>query len=430
VSASIIAVASLAAGVVVAILWARARGAGAQRERRQGEGPGHEHRRESAHRRGPRRPRREDWLGRAHRHDERRGALAIAYEDGLVLLGGTKRSSSGPYGREPVAEVEELSFPPTPRWARGGSLLGRYTPDFFTATGLADGRVLILAADACEIYDPSSRLSRSLPSPRIPRGSYTATLLADGTVLVAGGIRNVPPSDIVPYAEIAELFDPERIDAPWRDAGPLASPRTNHAAARLRDGRVLLCGGETHPSGRPESASAEIYDPSTGRFEPVASMLETRAGHIAVTISDGTVLAIGGYHRKDLTSSVTITSVERFHPERGTWTRLESLTRRRRDPVAAALADGRVLVAGGRSRPEDVGYAEIFDPEIEAWSELLPEEPMPEISSAVVVRDGRVALIGESEVDVFHPKRWAPAGASAPEEEMERVRPARRRRRG
>src|SRR5437773_11976744 len=81
-----------------------------------------------------------------------------------------------------------------------------------------------------------------------PRARHTATLLADGRVLVVGGLG--------PGRGNSEIYDPGTNK--WSPAGNLISARANHQAVRLADGRVLVMGGRQ--PGRPLS-SAEIFDP-------------------------------------------------------------------------------------------------------------------------------------------------------------------------
>src|SRR5215207_5356420 len=98
-----------------------------------------------------------------------------------------------------------------------------------------------------------------------PRASHSATLLADGTILIAGGFRKGPDGKSQLYSETTDVFDPAR-DRVTR--GPkLHQARSGHATAVLADGSVLVIGG-WHASG--VLASCERYDPSTRRWEPAA----------------------------------------------------------------------------------------------------------------------------------------------------------------
>src|SRR5207249_703467 len=127
-----------------------------------------------------------------------------------------------------------------------------------TATPLADGRILIAggenasgAVGESELYDPASRTF--LPGPLLlaARALHTATRLSDGRVLIAGGISNGAG------IRSTELYDPA---ANAFLAGPsMNGPRTGHTATTLADGRILIAGGNAQ-------GTAEIYNPATGRF--------------------------------------------------------------------------------------------------------------------------------------------------------------------
>ena len=128
------------------------------------------------------------------------------------------------------------------------------------------------------------------------RQSHSATLLADGRVLVVGGIW-VPPSDGNDVVGSAELYDP--FTGSWRTAGSMSTLRWHAAASLLADGRVLVTGGNA-ASGATQ-ASAEIYDPVTRTWTLTASMSTTRHSHTATLLDDGTVLVTGGEPAAPLT---------------------------------------------------------------------------------------------------------------------------------
>ena len=88
------------------------------------------------------------------------------------------------------------------------------------------------------------------------RAIFTATLLSSGRVLVAGGSGIVPAGDLTLFNS-AELFDPD--SGSWTATGGLNTGRFLYTATLLADGRVLAAGGGS--AGFSALASAEVYDP-------------------------------------------------------------------------------------------------------------------------------------------------------------------------
>src|SRR5206468_7324577 len=76
------------------------------------------------------------------------------------------------------------------------------------------------------------------------KARFTATLLTNGKVLVAGGCLGAPDD---PYCHTSatagvEIYDPS--SGIWTSAHSMATPRIAHTATRLADGKVLVAGGE------------------------------------------------------------------------------------------------------------------------------------------------------------------------------------------
>jgi Galactose oxidase, central domain len=102
------------------------------------------------------------------------------------------------------------------------------------------------------IYDPV-RDSWTAAAKSIERHfGHTATLLADGRVLVAGGYSADDEASAA-----AELYDP--VTDAWTVAKPMLAARTNHSATLLRDGTVLVVGNTNGE----DTEIAELYDPGT-----------------------------------------------------------------------------------------------------------------------------------------------------------------------
>jgi hypothetical protein len=181
------------------------------------------------------------------------------------------------------------------------------------------------------VYDPAADAFTPTGRLQAGRSAHTATLLPDGTVLLAGGHDS---SDDV--LSSAELYDPRT--GQFALTGDLAQPRTKHAASLLPDGRVLVLGGSGNTGWDGQYASAEIYTPGLGAFAPAAGLHGERfkLGDAAVTLADGRVL-VGGGNRQ----------VELFDPATGQFAVQGELDTAYYFSVVTRLDDGRVLISGG-----------------------------------------------------------------------------------
>jgi N-acetylneuraminic acid mutarotase len=279
----------------------------------------------------------------------RTGATATLLEDGDVLVaGGCCRGTFQNW------KTAELYDPTTGEWANTGSL--NHGRAYATATLLPGGDVLV-AGGACdgqaygcdagsfeapqksaELYDPTTGRWTMTGSMRYGRELQTATLLADGKVLEVGGFAECD-DDFCFDNNSAELYDP--VTAKWSRTGSMHFPREQQAAALLSDGDVLVAGGlnENGDGSHPYNyASAELYNPATGKWAITASMPERRAGATATLLPNGWVLVAGGQ----------TTAAEVYEPTLAEWVPVGSLSTIRTYASATLLPDGEVLVAGGQ----------------------------------------------------------------------------------
>lgn len=214
-----------------------------------------------------------------------------------------------------------------------------------------------------------------------PRAAHTATALADGRVLVVGGMGGGETS--------AELYDPRRNR--FTRTGPPLTSRVGHAAVRLRDGRVLVVGGWTREGGR-ALASAELYDPVRGRFVPTGSLTVTRGGFTATLLRDGRVLVAGG-----VSGGTTLRTTELYDPRSGRFRPGGRMAGARAAHTAVRLPGGSVLVAGGSTHGNRVlASAELFDPRTARFRRAGPMGTARHKHAAVLLRDGRVLVVGGS----------------------------------
>jgi hypothetical protein len=193
---------------------------------------------------------------------------------------------------------------------------------FDTATFLDDGTVLIAGGivdsngdmtNSAELFTPSNFQYTILPSTMtVPRAGHSATLLQNGDVLIAGGVTGSKGS--FSTLNSAEIYDPN--SQTFTAVGNLSQARVFHSATLMSDGTVLVAGGSnganvsltgdvrlTLTSLAP-LGSAEIYDPSAQTFTCVGgssdvscqpSMISPRLFQTTTPLSDGSILFAGGF---------------------------------------------------------------------------------------------------------------------------------------
>ena len=219
------------------------------------------------------------------------------------------------------------------------------------------------------------------PSMTVPRSAHTATLLADGRVLLVGGLGG--------GERTAELYDPRR--RLFSRAAPPPTGRVGHAAVGLRDGRVLVAGGWTREGGD-ALARADLYDPRRDAWERTGSLSTTRGGFTATRLRDGRVLVAGG-----VADGRTLRSAELYEPAKGAWRHTGTMRSPRNAHSATLHGDGRVLLAGGSaSRGRVLAAAEVYDPRHGTFRAVGRLRTARHKHAAMTLRDGRVLLIGGS----------------------------------
>jgi N-acetylneuraminic acid mutarotase len=161
-----------------------------------------------------------------------------------------------------ITNFSELYDPVTGKWTVTGTMIT--SRRFHTATLLNNGKVLIAGGGdngtnilaSAELYDPSTGTWTATGSMSTNRCRHTATLLPNGKVLVAGGVTNAYQSS--GYLASVELYDP--VTGTWTNTGAMTNSRAYHTATLLANGKVLLAGGIGYSLSESVLSSAELYD--------------------------------------------------------------------------------------------------------------------------------------------------------------------------
>lgn len=221
---------------------------------------------------------------------ERGGHTATLLPNGKVLIAGGGNEGGGdlPFYGTP-SNSAELYDPGKGIFNLTGSMA--HARFGHTSTLLPNGKVLItggVATDtsestvSAELYDPSTGKFNPTGSMATARAGHTATLLPNGRVLIAGGATLT--NGQFQASATAELYDPAT--GSFSSTSPMEAARVEHTATLLQNGTVLIAGGN--------DSTAEIYDPATGSFSTTGAMETSRSEHTATLLLNGTVLVTGG----------------------------------------------------------------------------------------------------------------------------------------
>ena len=278
-----------------------------------------------------------------------------------------------------------------------------------SATTLPNGKVLIVggtdpttfgAYNTAELYDPSVyafTAAADLPStsdaPDGTRDGETAIRLANGQVLLAGGLTENTSTFIDTVLQSSLLYDPD--SDTFEVTGAMTTPRWTAPGVLLADGRVLIAAGASENGGGAFHSliSAEIFDPKTGTFSATGNMHSHRYNPTLTLLRDGTVLLAGGVDTFVFPTDPL--NAEIYDPKAGTFSQLKAIPNADDSDTATMLSNGQVLFTGGRDTSGSyIATAQLYDPIKQTFVATGNMSTTRVGHSATLLLNGKVLIAG------------------------------------
>ncbi|WP_257459828.1 Kelch repeat-containing protein [Archangium lipolyticum] len=293
-----------------------------------------------------------------------------------------------------ASKREWLELPPLPRPMTDHA-----------AVRLPDGRVLLMGGRQAEVvemkttlfWEPGDRRFHEGPPLLVARSGPIARLLPDGAVLVLGSDFD----DDMERGTRAELLRPGA--SAWEPAGQTV--RLFHTGPVCVSGnRVVIAGGRDNGFGfaiidgvhyaPPLDQATEIWERESLSWRTASPLTQSRDEAQGVTLSDGRILVVGGWHEGQ-----PLTSAEVWDPRTESWSPTGELALPRSGFTLTALPDGRAAVSGGLTGSfENTGSVEIWDPVRGEWAPG-PSLAVPRSGHRVVEVGGGTFLVVSSTRD-------------------------------
>jgi len=293
------------------------------------------------------------------------------------------------------------------------------TYGYFRKTDGATGSAMMAAT--------SKKSENTTVNMSYPRAGHTATLLADGRVLIAGGNNTTIDNPNFTTYNNAELFDPST-ELFSMVPSTMSVARSEQCAVTMPDKRVLMISGSGEYGPSPDLSLVDIFDPTTNSFssQHIAGYLLIPTGTTAndkphcFLLPGERVFIFGGAISGAQMAAPSVLDLT-------TWT-VRPVALGGTDPLlferyyasAAQASDGRVFVVGGMTAhylgtttPQDSADVLIFDP---------ATETMQVVGQMLTARDDAGILpMDDGSIEVYGGANWASDGTVQRLTSIERI---------
>jgi streptogramin lyase/N-acetylneuraminic acid mutarotase len=270
---------------------------------------------------------------------------------------------------------------------RGGAL-GQFTVSgshTFAQTGTY--RVLVDITDPAGVHVTAGGRFTWTSYPDMPAALGGSAAAASRDRIYALGGLNSSGAD-VPTVQVS---DPAT--GLWSFAAPMPTPRDSLAAVTGTDGSIYAIGGYSFQSGElAELKTTEVYTPATDSWFSAAPMHSPRGELAAAAGPAGRIYAIGG--RGTDTTTLEVDTVEVYDPATNRWSTAAHMPTARYGLAAVTGQDGRIYAIGGFNSSGYLGTVEVYDTVTDSWSTAAPMPSLRGSLAAVLGPDGRIYAIG------------------------------------
>jgi large repetitive protein len=277
------------------------------------------------------------WHNSGTLSTDRSGYKAIVLSDGSVLVVGDDHDT-----------LAERYDPISEAWRAAGHMQTRHFDP--AVIRISDGKVLVIGGDidwnyqltasTVERYDPATDAWSAVSQLPVAVKQPTATLLADGTVLVVGTIDQSCGQWCNNEVAFASRYNP--LTNSWNVTAAMSTTPGAHSASLLTNGKVLVIAEWGN--------NTQLYNPATNIWSSAMSLIEHRTSYTVTSLPNGRVLVLGGLN---VTTGALLSTVEIYYAGSDTWIRARNLIRPRANHTATLLPNGAVLVVGGLDKLPD-----------------------------------------------------------------------------